>query len=201
MRIAVANLKGGTGKTTTAVHLAIGLARTGRTLLVDGDPQASALAWSEDAADLPMTVIAWPTRDLARRVAQVAGDYTHIVIDTPPGHEAIVRQALMAADTLIVTLAPSLMEVGRLGPTFELAAEVEALHPIGTRVLLTRVRSGTTSAREARALLQTNAVPSFVTEIHLRESYAHAYGTVPLDLGEYEGVLGELGDGAVKKEG
>ena len=200
MRIAVANLKGGTGKTTTAVHLAIGLAHQGRTLLVDGDPQASALAWSEEAGDFPVTTIAWPTRDLAKRVTQVAGDYEHIVIDTPPGHEAIVRQALMAADTLVVTLAPSLMEVGRLGPTFELAAEVESVHPIVTRVLLTRVRAGTTSAREARALLETNGVPAFVTEIHLREAYAHTYGLVPEDLGEYQGVLDELGVGALVKE-
>lgn len=201
MHIAVANLKVGTGKTTTAVHLAVGLARHGRTLLVDGDPQASALAWSEEAEELPVTVIAWPTRDLARRVAQVAGDYEHIVIDTPPGHEAIVRQAMIAAETLVVTLAPSLMEVGRLGPTFELAAEVESIHPIDTRVLLTRVRAGTTSAQEAKALLQTNAVPSFASQIHLRESYAHAYGTVPVDLGEYEGVLVELNVGAMAREG
>ena len=201
MRIAVANLKGGTGKTTTAVHLAVGLSRLGRTLLVDGDPQASALAWSEQAESLPFTVIAWPTRDLARRVSQVAGDYSHIVIDTPPAHEVIVKQALIAADTLLVTLASSLIEVGRLGPTFELAAEVEAVHPIDTRVLLTRVRAGTTSARGARAMLKENSVPVFANEIHLRESYAMAYGTVPTGLGEYEEVLVELGAGALVKEG
>ena len=54
MRLTVGHLKGGTGKTTTAVHLALGLARSGRTLLVDADPdQDGALAWSQEAADWP----------------------------------------------------------------------------------------------------------------------------------------------------
>ena len=44
MRLAVINLKGGTGKTTSAVYLAAALARRGRTLLVDADPQGSALS-------------------------------------------------------------------------------------------------------------------------------------------------------------
>jgi len=46
MRLAITNLKGGTGKTTTAVHLAAGLGRHGRTLLVDADPQGSATEWT-----------------------------------------------------------------------------------------------------------------------------------------------------------
>jgi chromosome partitioning protein len=45
MIYAVVNTKGGVGKTTTAVHLATMLARTQRTLLIDGDPQASAASW------------------------------------------------------------------------------------------------------------------------------------------------------------
>jgi cellulose biosynthesis protein BcsQ len=50
MRLAVVNLKGGTGKTTSATALAMSLSARGRTLLIDADPQGSALAWSEEAA-------------------------------------------------------------------------------------------------------------------------------------------------------
>lgn len=46
MIYAVVNTKGGVGKTTTAVHLATMLARTERTLLIDGDPQTSAASWA-----------------------------------------------------------------------------------------------------------------------------------------------------------
>jgi chromosome partitioning protein len=197
VRLTVANLKGGTGKTTTAVYLALGLAEHGRTLLVDVDPQASALAWSEQAPDFPVTVIHWPTKDLARRVGQVAGDYAHVVIDTPPGLDGLVRQALLCTDVLLVPLAPSLLEVARLGPTFEAAAETEALRPVSVRLLLVRVRAGTRSARDARIALEALppeglGMPTLKTEVHLRESYATAYGLVPPDLGEYRDVLAEL---------
>lgn len=197
MRLVVANLKGGTGKTTAAVYLALGLAEQGRTLLVDADPQGSALAWSEQAPDFPVTVIHWPTKDLARRVGQVAGDYAHVVVDTPPGLDGLVRQALLCTDVLLVPLAPSLLEVARLGPTFEAAAEVEALHPVSVRVLLVRVRAGTRSARDARSALEAPppdglGLPTLKAAVHLRESYATAYGLIPPDLGEYRDVLAEL---------
>ena len=195
MRIAVANLKGGTGKTTTAVHLAVGLARSGRTLLVDADPQGSAFGWSEDDGDFPLMVVPWPCRDLARRVGQIAGDYEHLVIDTPPQHEYLVRQALLACDHLVVPLAPSALEVARLGPTFTLAADVEVEREISTRVLLVRSRVGTRSRREVRALLADQGVPTFTAEVRLREAYAAASGDVPRRLHDYDAVLAELVDG------
>lgn len=192
MRISVANLKGGTGKTTTAVHLALGLSRDGRTLLVDADPQASAFGWSEDAGDFPVTVVPWASRDLARRIEQVAGDYRHVVIDTPPQQGPLVRQAMLASERLVVPIAPSAVEVARLGRTFALAAEVEVERPLATTVLLCRVRALTRSRREARRLLEDRRVPTFTGEIGLREIYATGYGVTPGRLGDYEEIVREL---------
>ncbi|WP_322755991.1 ParA family protein [Frankia sp. Cas3] len=110
MRIVVGNLKGGVAKTTTAVYLALGLARTGRVLLVDADgTNASAVDWSANAEDWPATVVVvpWAVPDLGRRVAAVAGDYDHIVIDTGPERGDLLRQALMVTDDLLVPVAPS----------------------------------------------------------------------------------------------
>lgn len=194
MRITVGNLKGGVAKTTTSVHLAAGLARTGRTLLVDADPQAaSALDWSTVAGEgFPATVIPWSGPDLARRIRDVSGDYVHIVVDTGGENDEILGQALMVTEELLVPVAPSLIELRRLPATFQLAAKVDAISPITARVLLCKVRTNTRSAGEARELLESLDLPVMAAHIGLREQYSAAFGTAPADLGEYEDVLAEL---------
>lgn len=193
MRLTVGNLKGGVGKTMTAVHLAVGLAQKGRTLLVDADPQAaSALDWSTVAGEAwPVTVIPWHGADLARRVQTVAGDYAHVVIDTGGESDVVLSQALLVTDELIVPVAPSLIELRRLPATFELAAKVDVISPVTARVLLTKVRAGTRSAVDARGLLAQLDLPVMDAQVSLWETYAQAFGTVP-DLHEYADVLGEL---------
>lgn len=196
MRLAIGNIKGGVAKTTTAVHLALGLARTGRTLLVDADPeQASALAWSEAAGDAwpsSCTVIPWATRDLARRVSDVAGDFAHVVIDTSPKNPLLLRQALMVVDRLVVPVAPRPMDLRELPATFALAAEVDTVHPLQVSTLLVQVRARTRSGVEARALLEEMDVPVLQEQTRLSESIALAFGTAPADLGDYGPVLDEL---------
>ena len=185
--MAVVNLKGGTGKTTTAVYLAAGFSRLGKTLLVDADPQGSALSWSEQAG-LAFPVVALPVRDLHRRLPQLADGYTHLVLDTPPGDPAIVRSALMASEVALLPIPPSLMDLDRLRPTLELLAEVD----LPVQVLLTRVRKGTKSAKAAREALLELGLGVLEAEIPLREGYATAFGLVPEDLGEYQAALEEL---------
>jgi chromosome partitioning protein len=194
MKITVGNLKGGTAKTTSAVLLALALGQDGRTLLVDADPQASASDWAENTEDWPeaVTVIPWATRDLAKRVGQVAGDYDHIVIDTGPEHDVILRQALMATDHLIVPVAPSPMELRRLSDTFELAAEVDAVSPVWAHVMLCKVRENSRAAAEAIAYLEGLDLPTFETRLHLWDAYLLAWGSAPDDVLEYADLLKEL---------
>jgi chromosome partitioning protein len=193
MRIAVVNLKGGVGKTTTAVCLALELAKRGRTLLVDADPQQSAISWSEQAGWTSPVTMARATKDLNRWVPSAAVGAEHVVIDTPPGHPEIVTSAALAADMALIPVPPSLMDFDRLRPTVDLLANVEPLNPgLDVRVLLTRLRSGTTTSREARGVLAELGIPVLETEIPLRESYAVAFGTVPSAAREYADLLGEL---------
>jgi chromosome partitioning protein len=196
MKICVGNLKGGVGKTMTAVHLALGLSRTGRTLLVDADPeQPQAYEWSTTAEDWPVehcTVLQCATRDLAKRVAPLVGDYKHVVFDVGPKNPGLLRQAMTLSDDLIIPVAPSTGELRELPKTFDLAADIDAIHPLRVAVLLVQVRSGTRSGVEARALLLDLDMPTFEAEVRLLEGYRLAFGSVPADLGDYEKVLAEL---------
>jgi chromosome partitioning protein len=191
MRLGVVNLKGGTGKTVTAIHLAAALAGHGRTFLVDADPQGSALSWSEEAGELPFAVVGLPVRDLHRRLGQLLPGVVNAVIDTPPGDRAIVRSAIAAVDIVVVPISPSIMDLDRLQPTLDLIAEVDTVKPLHVCVLLTRVRAATKSGRLAREVLEDVGVSLLTAQIPLRESLNTSFGTIPSEP-SYGVVLEEL---------
>lgn len=193
MRVAVGNLKGGVGKTTTATFLALGLARTGRVLLVDADEQQpSAVMWAEAAGEAwPDAVVVkrWARESIARRVDASAADFAHVVIDTGPRDDKILRAALSVVDCLVVPLAPRPLDLREVSPTVELAGAVG----VPVSVLLVAVRRGTRSAVEVRSVLRDDLrLPVLAAEVRLSESVSMSYGTAPTDLGDYEAALSEL---------
>ncbi|MBA3616925.1 MAG: ParA family protein [Rubrobacteraceae bacterium] len=197
MKVAVANLKGGTSKTTTAVFLASAFARRGKTLLVDCDPQGSALSWAESAeeggASLGFSVMGLPVKDVHRKIKGFQDDYEHVVIDTPPGEIAITRAALLAADTAVVAVQPTAMDLDRVMPTLELLAEVEPVNDVTFHVLLARVRRISREGRDARAAMVGMGLPVMAAEVPQLGFFADAFGEVlDGDLREYERVAAEL---------
>ncbi len=194
MRVTTGNLKGGDGKTTTALYLAHGLARMGRTLLVDADPQGSLLALSERVPLFPCVVVHWPTRDLGRRVGQLADDFDHVVIDTGPENETLLRQALSVSDTIVIPCAPSLFDVDRLGPTLDLidaANDYRTEQPVEPRILITKVRPGR-KAGDARGSLIAQDFPLMAAQVRLLDAYQEVFSIVPTQLYDYQEVIEEL---------
>jgi chromosome partitioning protein len=197
VKVAVVNLKGGSGKTLTSFFLATALSERGRTLLVDADPQGSTLSWAagaeEDGGALGFAVVGLPTRDVHRRLKPVAADYEHVVIDTPPGDLGITRSALMAADVALVAVPPTPIDLDRVIPTLELVADVEDMTGLSLYVLLTRVRRISREGRDAReAMVGEMELPLLATEIPALGFYSEAFGRAVGDTGDYEKVAREL---------
>lgn len=120
MRVTVTNLKGGVGKTTTAVYLAAAAARAGRpVVLVDADPQASAAEWLEESPIEGVTLVEAPSERMVTRAAEL-GDGALVIIDTPPGSERIARAAIDVADVALIPIRVGGVEVTRVVATLTL---------------------------------------------------------------------------------
>jgi chromosome partitioning protein len=163
-------------------------------LLIDADPQQSALIWRQSDPIWPFMVVARADKYIARDLPDLGRGYDHVVIDTGPADAAIIRSAAMAADLVIIPASPTGLDVNRLMPTVELLADLEPVHPdLRCAVLLTRVRRGTVSARSVRDVLAEVGLPVFASWIPLAEMYAGSFGIAPTDLGAYDDLLKELG--------
>ncbi len=184
MIITVANVKGGVGKTTSAVLLAHALGAE----IVDTDPQGSATAWGEAAAvagnPLAVTVTSLPTARLAGRLPVCE----QLVIDTPPGDLTITKAAIELADLVLVPTAPTALDMTRVWATLDLAAE--ALKPAA--VLLVKVRAGTRAVAASASTLKEEGVRVVAARIPLREALALAWGDPVTDLYGCDEVADEL---------
>ena len=120
--IAAISQKGGTGKTTLAISLAVAAEQAGKqAVVIDLDPQATACNWKDRRKDdTPVTVDAQPARLVsALQKAQEAG-IDLAVIDTPPRSEQAALAAAKAADLILIPLRPQIYDLETLPNTVEL---------------------------------------------------------------------------------
>jgi chromosome partitioning protein len=120
--ISLASQKGGAGKTTLALHLAVAAERAGYgTVVIDMDPQGTAEAWSEWRKEAPPPVVPAKVPTLARTLEKAVGHGAEfVVIDTPPIAEAEARAAAKAADLVLVPCRPNAFDLHSVKTTAEL---------------------------------------------------------------------------------
>ncbi len=113
MIVSFLNQKGGVGKTTLAVHVADALSRRKkRVLLVDADPQGSALDWAAARCGEPLFPVAGlPRASIHKELPALAKGYDIVIIDGPPRVYDVARSAIMASDLVLVPVQPSPYDV------------------------------------------------------------------------------------------
>ena len=126
--IAVAQQKGGAGKTTLAAQLAVAWAEKHSVALMDIDPQGSLSAWHavRVASEKPLTPIhlsdvsGWR---VGTELDRLKNDYDIVLIDCPPHAETETKNAMRAASLVVIPVQPSPMDVWATGPTATFAAD------------------------------------------------------------------------------
>lgn len=175
--ITMAAQKGGAGKTTIALHLAVAAVQDGnRVVVVETDPQRSAAEWWESRTpDAPELVEC--EGDQIHDVVQAAHDdrVDVVVIDTPPHAKSDAATASRVADLTLIPLRPGVLDVRAVGKT------VETIHAIGTRAALLlnacppkRGPVEPSIVREARRALEAHRIPIFPGVVTDRAAFAHA---------------------------
>ncbi len=181
--IAVANQKGGTGKTTLAMTLSGTLGRRGhRVLVVDADPQGSATRWAASAPDstpFPAAVsgLSAAGAKVHREVKKYVEDYDFIVIDCPPAADSPVpMSALMIADLALVPVIPSPPDLWAAVGIRQVIANVrESINEnLDARLVANMCQTNTEVAREALEVMQDFGIPVAQTKLHHRTAYRQA---------------------------
>lgn len=177
--VGLVNHKGGVGKTTLAVHLAGAWALAGaRVLLIDADPQGSALDWAAARAErrrAPLFgVVGVPRPTLHREAAQFRRDYDWIVIDAPPGAAAVTRSALLAADAALIPVQPSPYDLWAVTATVRLVEEATTYQPLRAALVVNRRIIGTVIGRAAQQAAAGCGLPALTTVVSQRVIFAEA---------------------------
>jgi len=164
MLVTCASAKGGVGKTTSAVHIAAVLVKDNKTLLIDGDPNHSALKWAK-RGNLPFQVVDLMAAPKHTRSIE------HIVFDTPARPNSDDLEALVdGCDLLIIPTTPDILSIDA---TLETVNMLDRLNCDRYRILLTIIppapRKTGEQAREALA-----ALPLFKQSIRQFAAYEKA---------------------------
>ncbi len=112
--IAVANQKGGTGKTTTAVHLAYYFAvkKKSSTLLIDADSQNSSSQWLYNLETVISNQAINEKNKLFEEIPELAKKYEYIIVDGPAGSLEGENKAIMArADLVVIPIQPKVLDL------------------------------------------------------------------------------------------
>src|SRR5208283_4891656 len=115
--IAVASLKGGSGKSTITINLATCLhGKRHKVLIVDADSQGTCQGWAEiaAAADRDTPPVVGMGSELRRDLAKVSGGFDVVVIDSPPRLGSEQRAAMLVADLVLMPVTPGPADVWAL---------------------------------------------------------------------------------------
>lgn len=181
--IAIISQKGGAGKTTLALHLAVAAERAGKTTaVIDLDPQASATGWKDTrASETPAVVSAQAARLAQVLEAAIENDASLAIIDTAPHSESAALAAARVCDLILIPCRPAILDLRAIGTTVDLAK----LAGKPAQIVLNAVPPRGSLGDEASAAVSSYGLSVAPVRIGHRVAYIHAL-TVGQTAQEYD---------------
>ena len=172
--ITFANPKGGSAKSTTAIHLARSFTLSEQSvLLIDCDPQGSLVDWS-DAANVPLVDVgvASNANELKEGIKQYRDEFDWIIVDSAGRLEDLTATAIDLSDLVIIPTQPSPLDSWAVMPL------VDAIKATNKKAVfqITRAKTGTTVSFEILAILAGYDLEILKGAIHDRIDFSVSLG-------------------------
>ena len=196
MIISFVNHKGGVGKTTTAINLAIGLKKKNYNLVfIDADPQGSAVQWHAIEGNKSFEILHHPSPIHATDIRQLSMNYDYVIIDAPPAIGDISKAILAVTDLAIIPLSPSALDVWSCWGTLKMIDEIRPLNSdIEVKLLINRKIPGTKIGRDSREAMKQFQMDVFNTELCQRVAFIDAMtsGVSVMQYAPHSKAAGEI---------
>lgn len=178
MVTALVNQKGGVGKSTLSVHLAVWLSERGRkVVLVDADAQGASSVWLKEAAP-EITIVRLQTPDdILEQIPKLQAEADEVVVDGPAGLSELTRTILFVTEFAILPCGPSVLDLRAVNDAIRVVRQVQTIRKGPPRAVLVPNRLQV-QYRLSQELLEASKgleIPA-VGGLRLRQAYADAVG-------------------------
>lgn len=185
MILSIGGIKGGSGKTTLAVNVAVAKSVKGKKiLLVDADDQKSALTWSEARDSLEesivtnaqINVVHLSGSSVLTQVNKMSKDYDEVIIDVGGRETASLRAALLVCDTFLTPFRPRSLDIWTIEKLEEILIEAQTMNPsMKAFAVLNQADSRGSDNKDAKKILkESNLITPMNCIISQRKVFSNA---------------------------
>jgi chromosome partitioning protein len=178
MIAALTNSKGGVGKSTLAVHLAIWLSQQGaKVALVDSDAQGASSLWLHEASPEIKVVRLQTVDDILDQIPKVQSTAEHIIVDGPAGLSEITRTILFLTDLACLPCGPSVLDLRAASDAIRVVRQVQTIRKGPPKAVLipNKLQVQYRLTQELLETAKTLGIPA-ARGLRLRQAFADAAG-------------------------
>jgi len=175
LKIAVANLKGGCGKSTLALNLASGLEKRGKTILLDVDPQGTLEHWLKETFE-GMPDIKNASKNVKKIISDSEKNYDFVVADCPPSLESgHTQEVLKEVDLLLIPVLPSPPDLWSSVHMVDAVKEAQKKNTkLKAKLVRNQVETRSALSKAMRQAIEFCGLPALESSLARRASYRWA---------------------------